>query len=240
MNMSIPKQKDAKFFASIIFIVVEFAFFIVIHVSNGTINHASSFLSIFTAFIFALIFAKKNFVGIITIIALLFTSFSDLLLCGFFKLTVNLQTLSVISFLVVQICYFIRIYKAQENKPLKLTHLIVRLSATILSIIITILVLKDGVNALAIISVAYYLNLIINAVFAGINVKNEPMLFVGLVLFSLCDFFVGIEFLGDFINLENASFINFLLDIPFNMAWLFYLPAQTILSLQIVNKKHAN
>ncbi len=240
MNINFLKQKDAKFFASVTFIIIELAFFIVIHASGGTINHASSFLSILTAFIFALIFAKKNFIGIITIIALLFTSFSDLLLCGFFKYTYSLQTLSVISFLIVQICYFIRIYKTENNKALKLTHLIVRLSATLLSIIITILVLKDTVNALAIISVAYYLNLIINAVFAGINVKNEPLFFVGLVLFSLCDFFVGIGFLGDFINLENASFINFLLDIPINMAWLFYLPAQTVLSLQIVNKKHAN
>lgn len=239
MQVNFLKQKDARFFASIIFIAVELVFFIIIHSSNGALCHASSFLSILTAFLFALIFAKKNFVGTITIIALFFTSVSDLLLCGFFDLTINLQTLSVISFLIVQICYFIRIYKTQKSSTLKLVHLSVRLSATILAIIVTVFVLKDNLNALAIISVAYYLNLILNAVFAGINVKNEPLLFVGLVLFALCDFFVGINFLENYISLDNASFINFLLSIPFNMAWLFYLPAQTILSLQIVNKKHA-
>lgn len=238
MVINLLKEKNAKFYASIIFILIELFLFIIIHTASGTINHVCSFSSILIAFIFALIFAKKNSVGIITITALLFTSISDLMLCGLFDIT-KLQTLSVVVFLIAQICYFTRILITQKNKTITITHIAVRTSLTVLAIIVTLLVLKENSNALAILSVVYYINLIVNVIFSGINVKNEPLFFIGLILFALCDFFVGIEFLGGFIDITNAKFINFLIEIPFNMAWLFYLPSQTVLSLQIANKKHA-
>lgn len=231
------KNKSRIFYGSIIFIIFELIAFIIIHSSKGLTCSITTFSSILLAFLFALIFLRKTPIYLLTVTALFLTSIADLLLCGLFALTLSIQTTSVICFFVVQICYFIRIYLSQKSKKLKLIHLIVRILATLLAVIITILILDSNANFLAVISVAYYLNLIINAIFASINVKNEPLFFIGLLLFMLCDFFVGIEFLGDFINIESATFINFLMDIPFNMAWLFYLPSQTIISLDIANKK---
>ncbi len=231
------ENKKPKFYASILFIALEIACYVVILSTNGLTYSISAFSSIMLAFILPLIFLKSTPSHILTVCALFFTMIADFLLCGFINLTPTIQTFSMISFLLVQTCYFVRIFIEQKTKTLKLVHALLRILVTLLAIITTFFVLKETANFLAVISVVYYANLLLNAVFSGINIKTSPYLFIGLILFACCDLFVGAQFIGDFISLPENSIFSILLSIDFNMAWLFYLPSQVIISLSIANEK---
>ena len=57
---------------------------------------------------------------------------------------------------------------------------------------------------------------------------------VGLLLFLLCDVFVGFSVLGEYLTVSEGTFAYFLAHPGFNAAWLFYVPAQTLLGLNVM------
>ena len=138
-------------------------------------------------------------------------------------------------FVGTQTCYFIRLFINQTKKE-RLIHIIVRLCFSAFAVILTALVLKENTNFLSLISLFYYANLIVNIVFAFIQVKVSPIFAIGLLLFSFCDIFVGLSLIGDFISLSQNSIIHQINAIPLNMAWLFYVPSQTLLALSTIKK----
>lgn len=231
------KNKSPKFYGLIIFILIELALYPIIISVRGVAYTIASSSSILLAFLMPVIFFRKTRSHLLTVCALFFTLVSDLLLSIFFDTIYGIQIASMVSFLIVQVCYFIRIYLEEESKTIRTVHLIVRILVNVLAIVITLIVLKQNANFLAVISVVYYANLLVNVVFSGINFKSSKWLFIGLVLFACCDFFVGGQYIGNFITLSENSIISILLSIEFNMAWLFYLPSQVIISLDITNKK---
>lgn len=95
---------------------------------------------------------------------------------------------------------------------------------------VTVLVLRDNMDALAGVSMAYYAMLIMNIVCAFSSYKKEPLLAWALVLFLLCDTVVGLQVasVGYLVLpawLNNALFCGFPLD------WLFYLPSQVMIAV---------
>ena len=149
-----------------------------------------------------------------------------------------LQIPAMICFSITQICYFLRLYFNQSSQKEKTIHLIIRSFFSILIIIITFIVLKENTDFLSVISTFYYINLIINIIYA-FKQKNQSLLFpIGLLLFACCDLQVGLNVLNSsYINIENNPIISFIVNPPFNLAWLFYVPSQTLIALSILNDK---
>ena len=217
-----------------LFIIIEIILGILIQFSHHTLHIVLCYSSVVLACVFSFVFiTKKDF--FLTQLGLLFTVFADLFLV---VITPMLQIPAMICFSITQMCYFLRLYLNENSKKEKLIHIITRITTSILIIIITIIVLKEKTDFLSIISTFYYANLLINIIFA-FRKSNKSILFpIGLLLFSLCDLQIGIKILNDsYINVSNNIILEFLSDPPFNFAWFFYVPSQTLIALSTVYNK---
>ncbi len=218
----------------IIFCLIEGVLGFFIQITSGLLCSYLSFFSIALAFIFCLLLFRKEIEHKITILALLFTVCADFLLCGIvdFKF---IKELAMCFFVGTQTCYFFRIFINQTKKE-KIVHLFIRIPFFLFAVILTAIVLKENTNFLSLISLFYYSNLIINVIFAFIKFKLSPLLAIGLLLFSLCDVFVGLSMIDGFMTIPDGSLIYQIKNIPLNMAWLFYVPSQTVLALSTIKK----
>ena len=95
---------------------------------------------------------------------------------------------------------------------------------------ITFAVLAEKTDAVSVISVIYYANLLLNFAFA--TLKGHRLFAAGLLFFILCDTFVAISCIGEYTDVSvltdiiekiNASGID--------IVAIFYIPSHTILSL---------
>jgi hypothetical protein len=93
-------------------------------------------------------------------------------------------------------------------------------------------VLGNKTDALAVISVFYYVHLMMNIVDAVIMRKAEPLLPIAFILFILCDTVIGLQVMsGGYLPIAEDSLLYRILFCDFNLAWLFYLPSQVLISL---------
>ncbi|MBQ9782050.1 MAG: hypothetical protein IJW26_02590 [Clostridia bacterium] len=196
---------------------------------GGNIGNTSSFIIVALCFIYSLLYLDvKNF-KILTQIALCFTVLADVFLVLLIPRTTQNQSIAMTFFTVTQLAYLVRLVKEQKSKTTNLINLYIRLPLIAVMLFVAYIVLKEKTNYLVIISVIYYVNLLLNVTFAFINVKKVPLLAIGLLLFMLCDTVVGLQVMtNSFIPIQNdfITFIN-----SFNLAWLFYAPAQVLLSI---------
>lgn len=221
--------KNKRNFSLFIFIIIELVLTVLVQLFSGTFNTIVSFLAIVIAFLFPILFIKNTSDYMYTQIGLLCTVFADLFLV---VIKPTYQSVAMIFFSITQICYFLRIFINQENKKIKQLHLVTRLIATSLAIIISIIILKDKTNFLSIISIFYYANLIINIIFSFLTNKLRIFFPIGLILFACCDLLIGMSVLDEsYIKISDDSILYFLVHPGFNLAWLFYIPSQTLISI---------
>jgi hypothetical protein len=143
----------------------------------------------------------------------------------------------MICFSVTQITYFLRIYFEDENQTRKKVHLVLRASLSLIILISTCLVLGKQTDVLALVSIFYYVNLVLNIVFSFFNFKNSWIFTIGLICFVICDTFIGLANIGPYIDLHNNPFLLKLLNPGFNVAWAFYVPSQTLLAISLLPNK---
>ena len=144
----------------------------------------------------------------------------------------------MIFFSITQICYFIRIYLSQNDRKIRIIHLIVRILLVVIALIATIIVLKENTDLLSLISLFYYANLLVNVVFSFITNKKSLLFSIGLACFAMCDLFIGFSVLNDsYIELKEGTLLYFLANPGFNIAWIFYVPSQTLIALSNINFK---
>lgn len=97
---------------------------------------------------------------------------------------------------------------------------------------IAVLVLKEKTDALALISVCYYANLILNIVAAFRQFRRDLVFPIALVLFLLCDTVIGLQVAaGGYLPIGEDSWLHRLIFMDFNLAWFFYLPSQVLIAL---------
>ena len=220
------KFKNIKFYA---FILIELILCLLVQTTSTLTNIVVSYSAIIIAFIYCLSNFNLNKAYILTLIGLLGTVFADFFLV---VLEPRNQILAMIFFNVTQICYFIRLYLNHDTTKEKQNHLIIRSITILISVTATILVLKNNTDLLSIISLIYYANLIINTVYAFKQFKISKVFAVGLLCFCLCDLFIGFSILDQsYITIQENSLLYFLCHPGFNIAWLFYIPSQTFISL---------
>lgn len=118
-----------------------------------------------------------------------------------------------------------------HSRPDK-TLLFIRLGLIAAAEAVTVLILKDATDPLAVISICYYVNLIFNIILAFLQFKQYRLFAIGLVFFLLCDTVIGLQVMsGGYLPIPDGSLLDQILSVPFNLAWLFYLPSQVLISL---------
>ena len=143
------------------------------------------------------------------------------------------QLWGMVFFLGAQTFYAIHLHLQKKSTPL----LITRLALTVAGVLIAILVLQDKTDALALVSICYYANLIMNLIVACTQWKNCKLLPIGFLLFILCDTVIGLQVAsGGYLPIPEGSWLHELLFMPFNLSWFFYLPSQVLIALSSLTK----
>ena len=133
---------------------------------------------------------------------------------------------AMLCFLGVQAVYAWLLHRRVRSRRLLMTRLLL----VVIIEAVTVLVLREKLDALAMVSMAYYVMLIMNIVCAFKSYKKEPLLAWALVLFFLCDTVVGLQ-VASVGYLILPAWLNRVLFCSFPLDWLFYLPSQVMLAL---------
>lgn len=133
---------------------------------------------------------------------------------------------AMLFFLGVQTVYALLLHRRLRTNRL----LWVRMLTVVVVEAVTLEVLRERLDLLAAVSMAYYAMLLVNILCAFAGYKKQPLLAWALVLFALCDTVVGLQVAaGAYLTLPtwlyNAVFCGFALD------WAFYLPSQVMIAL---------
>lgn len=144
------------------------------------------------------------------------------------------KLVAMLFFSLTQLCYFGCIYFTDTSKKARTVHALLRVFVPLLTLVITLLVLGEGADAVALVSMFYFANLLLNVVFAFLLGEKPPLLALGLLLFACCDVFVGLSLIEGYLPLSRGSLIYRLAHPGFNAAWVFYVPSQSLLALSLV------
>ncbi|MBE6673932.1 MAG: hypothetical protein E7596_02370 [Ruminococcaceae bacterium] len=214
------------------FVLVELTLGILVHLTSGRANSWVSFSCVLLACLFVSLFFEKSKAYFLTQLGLACTVCADIFLVVMDPIK---QLPAMVFFSVTQMCYFVRIYLNHTTQKQKKVHLIARSLVTLLAIAATVAVLGGNTDALSLVSLFYYANLAVNIVVAFTQFKSCPALAVGLLLFLCCDTVIGLNVMADsYISGVGESFIMQLIDVDFNLAWVFYVPSQMLIALSLL------
>lgn len=215
---------------SIGFIIVELILYCCI--LSGVLVVPCEFASVVAAFLFSLIFLSFKHNKYLTQLGLLFTVVADVFLV---LIEPRNQAIAMTSFSLTQIFYFFKTLQLGNSKVQNRVNIILRIIFIVAVEIVALIVLKDNADYVSLISVFYYTNLILNMAFAFVQFKTNKCFAIGLLLFLLCDTFVGFQMAFDvYIFISHSSFIYKLFTLPFNFIWFFYVPSQTLIALSCI------
>lgn len=236
------------------FAIFEGLMFYLIHIERADLNINLHYTSIIAAAVFSLLtliielataksenesirgilLGMKN--GNLLRIAMLFTLVADYFLVA--KVPQD-HLMGVAFFLGTQLFIFLHIIVNDNSKKARLIHTIFRIALIGILICVAFLVLRENADLLALISVIYYANLCINAIFAHRIGRGGIILTVGLILFALCDINVGLSALNNMYEggFAEGSFLYNLLHSEYDLIWIFYIPSQTLISLSLLRHK---
>lgn len=222
MQMSISSNSRKS--AAAVFALVELILGVAIQLGGGRENDYVCFSSVALAFLFAVLLAKRTGDGYITLLGLLATVLADTFLV---LVLPRRRILAMVFFVCVQACYFLRIAML-ESKSERRIHIIVRIALSTVGVILAFAVLGESADALSIISIFYFANLLVNVVFAFLQGRSAWLFAAGLVCFALCDICVGLDvLLSEYIG-GGASPLS---GLGINLVWLFYVPSQTLIAI---------
>lgn len=219
-----------KYVLPLTFVLIEIVLYILIFTISAPANKFISFASILLCFLFSITLISLNKTKILTQIGLLTTVIADV----FLVILGDYHVVAMCFFSITQIAYFLRILFNTESKKERIIHISIRVFVIIGTIIATILVLKENLDALSFVSMFYYANLILNVIFAFVQIKKSVLFPIGLLFFAICDAFIGLQVaVGNYIFLSETSLIYKVVFSSFNWAWLFYVPSQVLIALSI-------
>lgn len=224
-------MKTSKKIITALFVVASLVLYYFVLTASGNTLRLSEFSAILLCFLFCL--ANSFSSDRPLILGLLFTCLADfcLVICQPIE-----QLSSMVFFLLVQFLYAAKLYENNKSKGL----LIARMAATVISPIIVFLVIGNKTDALSIVSVCYYINLIFNIISAFSSFKKNRVFAIALALFLLCDTVVGLQVAaGAYLPIAEGSIIHKIIFSEFNLSWFFYLPSQVLISLTSLKNHHS-
>ena len=223
------KSKTALAVSALLFLAVET--FLGIRFQTGDHGGILRYISIIAACLFCALYAESSWAYRLTQLGLLLTLCAD----WFLVLPPSPRQLpGMLFFLPAQLAYAGRLYLAETRPGRRKWQIILRASMSVCAVLATILVLGWSTDAVAVLSMLYYVHLILNAVFAYIQFPAEGLLAVGFTLFILCDTLVGLSFLDGYFTIAEDSRIHRVIHPSFDLAWAFYLPSQMLLAASLL------
>ncbi len=241
--MQLLKTKKQLYAYTAVFIVAELFFGHFIQKSTSLAYSLLTVFSVAVALLYVAISFENTYFHKLMLLALSATVVADFFLAGLVEIMgdVEQKTFAMCFFCVAQACYFLRIYQNHEKERTKKGHIFLRLSLSILGLGITMVVLKEKTNLLSLVAVLYFANLILNLIFAFTQIKISALLPIGLLFFLLCDTIIGLSVMSDlFIPITEGSLFYGLIHSGVNLAWVFYVPSQTLLAISVNEKKFRN
>ena len=228
------KNKKLLIILSAVFLTVEAVLGVLLQTAQDKTPINLRYTAVVLACLFFILFAEKSLSFLFTMVALVCTVGADY----FLVYSEEMQQLpAMLFFSVTQIAYFLRLYFEDKNKTRRLIHLICRGVFSAVAIGATLLVLGADTDAVAVLSMFYYANLILNIIFAFIAFKKSWAFAIGLLLFVLCDTVIGLSLINTYLPIAEDSFIYKLIYPGFDLAWAFYLPSQALLSISLLPKR---
>lgn len=231
------KNKKILISASTLFTIVEIILSIMIQKAEGDVNRYASYLSVCIACLFAVLFIENTWKYKTTQLALIMTVLADYFLVMMDELQ---QFPAMIFFSVAQLAYFNRILLASDSRLERMCHLVVRCGAVIFTLALTLTVLGRKADAVSIVSMFYFANLVTNIIFSFVQFKKNFLLAIGLLLFACCDILVGFSCIEAYIELTPGTFAHKLAHPGGNFAWMFYVPSQTLIALSLLPERLKN
>ncbi len=218
-----------KLLGRIIFVAGELLLLLlIVFLDNAKLTNDLCFVSVVFAFAFSLCWHKQAKFNFLLSLALLFTVCADFCLV---ILKPSPQLIAMVFFSTVQLLYFVYLIL---NKPKKevIAHCLTRIVLVIVAMVATVLVLGELVDALSLITMFYFANLVTNIVFCFVHAKTHWMLAIGFVSFVCCDLLVGLS-VGDgiYFTISESSIWHGIIYPQFNLIWIFYIISQTLISL---------
>lgn len=223
--------------SSIIFLCIECIIGVLIHTSQDFIPINLRYASVILACGFLIIFAEKSHSYVFTQIGLICTVGADYFLVYLADIK---QLPAMLFFSVTQIAYFLRLYYADKSALRCKWHIIIRAFVSIVILIVTALVLGKSCDALALVSMFYYANLLLNLVFAFMNFENNKIFAIGILLFILCNTVIGLSFIDAYLPINENSVIYKIIHPGFDLAWVFYLPSQALIAVSLLKERVKN
>ncbi len=213
------RKREAVF--AFVFVGIELILYGLILTSGGQLLIWSEFISIILCFLFALL----NFKDPLVILGLSMTVCADfcLVVCDPIQ-----QLWGMVFFLTAQSFYAVKLHRQGLHKG----FLWVRLGLSVAAVAVSLLVLGEKADALALVSMLYYVNLIMNMVCAFVHFRNNRLLAIGFVLFILCDTVIGLQVAAaGYLPIPESSVIHKIIFSGFHLSWFFYLPSQVLIAL---------
>lgn len=204
-----------------LFLLTETVLYGLILTSGGKLLIWSEYISIILCFLFSLFcFQKPLLIGGLA-----------LTLCADFCLVIcdPIQQLwGMVFFLGAQCLYAILLHRQRLPRGL----LAARIGLSVAVEAVAVAILGENVDALALVSMLYYVNLIMNMICAFVRFRNNRLLAVGFMLFILCDTVIGLQVAaGGYLPIAEGSWLHSLIFSGFHLSWFFYLPSQVLIAL---------
>jgi uncharacterized membrane protein len=212
------------------FIFAELAFFPLIQLTPGDVSAFWSYVAIVFVALYALFTFGSDPSTHFIRLGIGFT-----LLADYFLVLKSEELPGVLAFILVQAAYFVYLVLNEKRKRVRALNALSRILISAILVVAALLILGDGIDALAIASVIYYGNLIINAVFAFLLGRRERIFAIGLVLFAMCDLCIGLEVL--FSSYLDSDALDFFYGANINLPWVFYQPSQVLIALRLYQRR---
>lgn len=205
------------------FLLLELVLYILILTAGGDLLVISSYGAIVICFLYALANLDRGNRLLAAGLACTVAADFFLVVCSPIQ-----QLWGMVFFLAAQTLYAVMLHRQHKSKPL----LFLRILLSAVAITVTFAVLRDKTDILALISICYYANLIMNIAAAFSRFRENRLLAVGFVLFLLCDTVIGLQVAsGGYLPIRENSLLYKILFVDFNLSWFFYLPSQVCIAL---------
>ena len=211
------------------FLGIQIILYVLILTSGGKLLIWSEYTSIVLCFLFAVLHFKDLF--IVGGLAMTLCADYFLVICDPMR-----QLWGMVFFLAAQTFYAVKLHR----HALPWGFLVARVVLTVGVIAVSWVILGENADALALVSMAYYANLIWNMVCAFVRFREDRLLAIGFALFILCDTVIGLQVAaGGYLPIAEGSLLHRIIFPGFHLSWVFYLPSQVLIALSAQRDKSA-
>ena len=189
------------------------------------------FLSVALACLFCLLFRERTWVYVTTQLGLFLSVGAD----AFLTLPSSpIQLPGVLCFAAAYLACAARLYVSESRPHRRKAQICWRVAVSCAAVVITVLVLGKGIDALAVAAVFCYVNLVLNFCFACTQFRQQAFMAMGLLLFMVSDAILGLLFAKPYFALVENPLLDSIIHSGVDLVWAFYLPAQVLLALSLV------